>query len=235
MAIDVRAEYDEGYFDKDEQGWCARCVEVSTEGDRVTIRRHGDDNGIRAYDETKVGKIGKTWPELGLVQIVDERGPLAYFDAGTGRLRTPGEQMPHWFTPPLHAHGPGDFAAGLAIVVPVAVALGMQPGPPPTRIEMPAPVPKPHSGNALQSEVSLPGENGYTWVFTRRVYPDGSMGPEFDVRVEGHCCWVSLWAEGTNRRAMLLFMGPLERYHLAIAARDPAIAKWCGEDRPPGD
>lgn len=228
MAIDVRAEYDEGYFDKDEQGWCARCVEVRSDGERVTIRRHGDDNGIRAYDETTVGKIGQAWPELGLVQIVGERGPVAYFDAKTGRLRVPAEQMPHWFSGARLPPAPDDFAAALAMIVPVAEALGMQPGPPPTQIVMPPLTPSPSAGDSLEAHLSIAGERGDRWVFMRREYPEGDpMGPQFEARVEGEGCWVSLFV-GDRRRAMFLFMGPLERYHLAIAARDTAIAKWCG-------
>ena len=226
MAIDLRANYDEGCFDKDEQGWCSRCVEVTTAGEQVTIRRHGDDNGLRPYDETTVGMIGAAWPELGLVQIVEARGVLAYFDTRTGRLRSPGEQVLHRFQAPAGLDEAGFFAAAGAIVASVAAALGANPGPPPTPVVLPPAVPGRH-GSGLESVLTTPGEDGCVWVLSRRTYPDNpDLGAHLDVRVERRGVWVSLFL-GAERQASLLLIGPLERHHLATAARDQALAAWC--------
>lgn len=226
MTEPLHADYDDGYFDKDEQGWCARCVEVRTEGERVTIRRHGDDNGVRAYDETEVGTIGRAWPELGLVEVVGERGRLGYFDTRTKRVRSGGEQILHNFLAPAGVEEAEFFRVGREIVASVAEALGMRPGPPPTQIEMPPAVPGRYAGSGLESALTLPGEHGCRWVFLRRVYPGEPMGPHLDVRVEGDGGWASLFL-GDEQRASLLFIGPLECHHLALAARERALAGWC--------
>jgi len=226
MAIDLRADYDEGYFDKDEQGWCPRCVEVATAGEQVTIRRHGHDNGLRHYDETTVGTIGAAWPELGLVQIIGPRGVLAYFDTHAGRVRSPGEQILHRFHAPAGLDEDGFFAAASAIVASVAAALGVHPGPPPTPVVLPAAVPGCY-GTGLESVLTAPGEDGCAWVLSRRTYPDNpEMGVHLDVRVEARGVWVSLF-RGDEQQASLLLIGPLERHHLAVAARDQALAGWC--------
>ncbi len=223
----MRADYDEGYFDKDEQGWCTRRVQLSRDGDRVTIRRSGDDNGLRPYDETIEATVGPAWPELGLTQLLGPHGPLAYFDANTGRLRHHGEQVPHWFKPPANFRGPDCLLIALEVITPIAEQLGMRPGPPPRAIDMPPPTPSTTAAGALERHRSVPGEDGCAWTFMLRDYPPGDrLGPQLDVRVHDERRWVSLFA-GETDRAMLLFFGPLERYHLAIAARDRAIAAWC--------
>lgn len=226
MTEPLRAEYDEGYFDKDEQGWCARRVEVSTEGEVVKIRRHGDDNGLRAYDEIEEGKIGRAWPELGLIEVVGVRGQLGYFDTRTQRMRGGGEQILKDFVGPAAIEQAALLRVGREIVAEVAAALGMRPGPPPTQIEMPPAVPGKYAGTGQQSLRSVTGEHGCTWVFQRRDYPGEPMGPHYEVRIEGEGGYVSLFL-GDERRASLLFIGPLERHHLAVAARDRALAAWC--------
>lgn len=227
MVMDLQAEYDDGYFDKDEQGWCARRVHVSTEGPRVTIRRSGDDNGIRAYDETFAGTIGTQWPELGLVKIVNERGTLFYFDRRTGRLRSLGEQISHPFMPPADYREPGCLAVGLTLLTPVAAALGMRCGPPPTDVVMPALTPSPTASGCLESQVKLQGEHGCTWEFTLRDIPgDDGLGPQLGVTVHGDGCWISLFVQ-SPQRASFMFSGLIELHHLAAAARDQALAGWC--------
>jgi hypothetical protein len=64
---DVSARYDEGYFDKDEQGWCSRNVDVVQTGARVLVHRWGDDNGARPHDERLEGEIAAHFEDLGLV------------------------------------------------------------------------------------------------------------------------------------------------------------------------
>lgn len=221
--MDLRADYDDGYFDKDEQGWCARRITVITADGRVTIHRSGDDNGDRPYDDTVVGNIGAHWPELGLVQLRDDRGrTIYYFDTRTGRLRTPGEQVVHHFKPPADYLAPGCLERALAMLVPVAATLGMQPGPPPTQVGMPPKIASATCQGAVESGRKIPGENGYTWSFLLRDYTPPTA-PEYQVIVEGPGGWVSLY---TGERAMFLFHGRLELYHLAAAARDRVIAEW---------
>ena len=78
-----------------------------------------------------------------------------------------------------------------------------------------------------ERHLSVPGEHGCRWVFTLRDDPSADPpARQFDVRLQDDRRWVSLFA-GDSDRAMFLFYGPLERYHLAIAARDRALAAWC--------
>jgi hypothetical protein len=223
--MDLRADYDDGYFDKDEQGWCARRVKVTTAGERITIDRSGDDNGARPYAETITATIGAHWPELGLVKLVDDRGrSLYYFDTRTNRLRHPGEQVHIHFAPPANYRGPGCLAAGLAAIVPVAAALDMHPGPPPTEFEIPPRIPSTCCQGAIESQWQVPGAPGYTWRFLLRDYPaDSGTWPECHVIVQGQGAWVSLYA---CERASFLFYGPLELYPAALVARDRAIAEY---------
>jgi hypothetical protein len=60
-----------------------------------------------------------------------------------------------------------------------------------------------------------------------RDYPEGHwLGPQLDVRIEGDGGHVSLFVQ-ERTRAHFLFIGPLELHHLAAAARDQALARWC--------
>jgi hypothetical protein len=229
---DLDVQYDSGSFDKDEQGWCARRVEITTEGDRVTIRYSGDDNGARPYDYTVTATIGPRWPELGLTALVDQGRTIAYFDAKTRRLRAPGEQVVRWFKAPPGHRAPGCLERAAALIAPIAAALGMRPGAPPTAeavtAKMPPLTPSPTAGGATESNLKVPGERGCVWSFMLRDYPaDNPLGPQFHVQVEGDGGLVLLFA-GESARAMALFTGPLERHALARTARDRALADWAG-------
>ena len=227
MAIDLNVDYDAGYFDKDEQGWCARRVQVTSDGERVTIRRSGDDNGLRNYDETVEGRVGRSWPELGLVQIVcPQESP--YFDANTRRLRPAYEQMSTWFVPPAGLRGPGCLPEIVEIVAAVAEQLGRTPGRPPPDLTLPAPVPNPHCMDALESRVEVTDERGCSWELMVRDFPPGEWTEhQVSVRVQSGGVWSSVFVQ-EPRKGHFLFMGPLELYHLAAAARDRLLAAWCG-------
>jgi len=223
---DLHADYDEGYFDKDEQGWCARRVVVTTAGDRVTIHRSGDDNGMRPYESSEVGTLGESFPDLGLIKIEGERGTIAYFDTRTGRIRHPGEQTAQWFKAPPGYREPGCLAVGLALISPVAEALGLDPGPPPTDLEMPPMVASPTAEGAVESLRQIPGANGCTWDLMLRDFPpDHELGQQFQTYVHGNGGYVMLFAAETVR-AGFIFSGPLEHYARAIALRDRLLAAW---------
>jgi len=226
MAVDLNADYDEGYFDKDEQGWCSHRVTITSDGERVTIRRSGDDNGARPYDETVEGRVGLAWPELGLIQILC-RQESPYFDTRTRRLRSASEQVDLRFTPPASYRDAGSLAAVAQIVAEVAAALGLVTGRPPPDPLLPAPSPDPHVGGALVARLELVDERGCNWELLVRDDPAGEFGPQLSVRVQGPGVFVSLFVHEPGR-ASFLFVGPLERHHLAAAARDRRLAAWCG-------
>lgn len=84
---DIAGSYDAGYFDKDEQGWCSRNVAISQQGRRIVVRRWGDDNGLRAFDERTEGEIVGHRPEQGLVVLGGGMAGWA-FNLATRRLES---------------------------------------------------------------------------------------------------------------------------------------------------
>jgi len=232
MLHDLHERYDSGYFDKDEQGWCARRVEITSQGERVTIRYSGDDNGLRPYDNTIELQVGPYWPDPGLIALLEGPRTVTYFDTRTRRLRAPGEQVVRWFKPPPGYRDPGCLGRAAALLAPIAEALGLRPGPAPTdqaiTAIMPRLTPSATAGGATESNLAIPGDNGCTWRFMLRDYPAGNrLGPQFQVHIEGQGRLVTLFA-GETTRAMALFAGPLELYHHALAARDRALTQWAG-------
>lgn len=80
----LSAEYDDGYFDKDEQGWVANRTSVVSRSDgTVKVRQWGDSNGRDAYDRTFETRIAAHLEALKLVKL--ERWPW-YFDLAKDRL-----------------------------------------------------------------------------------------------------------------------------------------------------
>lgn len=118
--IDVTCSYDDGMFDKDEQGWVTNATSVTQQGDVVTIRRWGDRNGLDPYDQSTTARIAQHFPELGLVKL--EPGSL-YIDLVKRRVRDAS-----WASELATATAPADYAersaAGLRMMVKIARLLG---------------------------------------------------------------------------------------------------------------
>ena len=82
---DVTTYYEQdGYFDKDEQGWCATLIAISQEGARVSIRRWHDANGILRSDEKWQGTIGEQQGDR--VTLLLDGGGTFTFDLKARRL-----------------------------------------------------------------------------------------------------------------------------------------------------
>lgn len=80
----LNTEYDEGYFDKDEQGWVTnKTMVIMNSAGVVKVRRWGDANGRDPYDTTTETRALAYFPELKLVKL--ERWPW-YFDVEKDRL-----------------------------------------------------------------------------------------------------------------------------------------------------
>lgn len=81
----LACSYDDGSFNKDEQGWCAARTDVSSnvETGAVTIRHSGDRNGLDAYDTVTETRIAEIFAALQLVKLAH---PRWYFDLATNRL-----------------------------------------------------------------------------------------------------------------------------------------------------
>lgn len=81
----LSCSYDDGSFDKDEQGWVASRTDVSSnvETGAVTIRLSGDRNGLDAYDVVTETRIAQVFAGQHLVKLAH---PRWYFDLAKNRL-----------------------------------------------------------------------------------------------------------------------------------------------------
>lgn len=81
----LACSYDDGSFDKDEQGWCTAKTEVSSDvaTGAVTIRLSGDRNGLEPYDTTISTRIAQVFADQQLVKLAH---PRWYFDLAANRL-----------------------------------------------------------------------------------------------------------------------------------------------------
>lgn len=75
--VTFRGEVD-GYFDKDEQGWCSTMIEVTQTGRRVRVRVWHDANGVLRSDHTREGTIGEETDEKIALRCDD--GTVFWFD-----------------------------------------------------------------------------------------------------------------------------------------------------------
>lgn len=81
----LRTDYDDGYFDKDEQGWCARCTSVRLDGAQVIVELSGDDNGLRRYAQQFVTRLVEVDASSGLAVLAARQGRM-FFDLARKRL-----------------------------------------------------------------------------------------------------------------------------------------------------
>lgn len=82
--MDLSCSYDDGYFDKDEQGWVTNGVAVSTLPDgTIRVRRWGDRNGLDPYEQVTTTRIAEVFDALKLVRLAE--WPW-YFDLEKKRL-----------------------------------------------------------------------------------------------------------------------------------------------------
>jgi hypothetical protein len=84
--LTFKSSYEEsGYFDKDEQGWCAYYVEISCEdGVNVTMRRYFNANGYIHEDVTYFGEIQNIDNEI--VSILLNTGRTVRYSLSNRRL-----------------------------------------------------------------------------------------------------------------------------------------------------
>lgn len=222
--LDLDLAYDEGYFDKDAQGWCARNVQVVRTADRVTIRRWGDDNGTQSYDQTETGSLGSVFAELGLVKIVDGTRTVGYVDLTMRRFRAATEHVSMWFTPAFTDQDEGTLARLANHAAPIARALGLDAQAPEPPIVLPPPTPSPTCEGALDRSAEI--VNGLArWTFLIR---DAPRRPRtLIVTVNGNAIHVGFHVESATR-AGLVFGGALELLAAGAAERDRQLADLVG-------
>ena len=247
MTPDLNASYDLGYFDKDEQGWCARRVDVFQNGDTVTVHESGDDNGLRAYESTARFHIAEYLPEQALVRLTNSFGRLErYFDLNRRQLRSATERHAVTFSPPANASSQPAREALAAALLPVALALGLPAHSAPA-LPLPELTPSPTAEGALEAKATTSiGVVQWTWM--RRFYPDdglGNIGPQqmsVALSAPGHGSGlVSVFVQSPSTAHFLINVS-VEDLPALLPLRDKAIVTWTAQsfstdgqdDRPDG-
>lgn len=88
----LHVEYDDGYFDKDEQGWCANNVRIRVSEDVVHVDQWGDANGQRPYAYAWEGRIAEV-DEANEVVLIARASATVVFDLRSQRLLGNGAQV----------------------------------------------------------------------------------------------------------------------------------------------
>jgi hypothetical protein len=232
MSLDLNVSYDDGAFDKDEQGWCARCVDVVHDGDIVTVRRHGDDNGLRAYDDTAVYRVGEVVTTLGLVRLHQEQAsPALYFDLKDRRVLSPTKQVLTNFKPPPTYMTQAAREALAAALVPVAQAIGIDVSHAPPTLPIDAMAPSATAQGALEGKGTV-NVGPVRWSWMRRTFSTTvgrGIGPEqlsVDVQLDGrHRLLVSAFVE-SSRKGLVVVEANLEQIPKVRGIVDAAIGAW---------
>jgi hypothetical protein len=241
MDLDLNASYDNGYFDKDEQGWCARQVEVRRDGDTVSVRTWGDDNGARAYDDTATYRVGEYLAELGVVRLLNEQGRLvSYFDVNRRGLRSVVEQEVARFGAPAGYMSRAAREALGAMLAPVARALQMAVGAPPP-MPLAELTPSPTAEGTMEA-IGAADVAGVAWRWMHRYYPRAdslAVGPhQMSVGIEGgggpYPAGVSVFVQAPHH-ANFVMRGSIEVMPRALELRERAIAEWTGMVFPEGE
>lgn len=212
---DVRCDYDDGSFDKDEQGWCARCTRIEQDGARVTLREWGDDNGLRAYDRTRTGEIVAVFEALALVKFGGQMAGY-YFDLKTRRVRWGDSRVVRFTSPPDYVE-PAGVRRAIEIVATAVEAVGGRPAPRPEPAPWPALTPSATCEGASEAALVLDAGEGREFRLRRRVYDDGSQPPQLMVDLVDGSAQAYLFIRG-EAHGQVALRGPLELYDAAEAA-----------------
>ena len=222
--------YDAGYFDKDEQGWCARWNEIKEAAGLVTVRQWGDDNGIRAYDNSTVYRRGPFLEALGLVRLLDAHGhPAAYFDVAKSQIVSATAQDSIHFVPPPDYAAPAALPQLAAILLPVARALGIADPALPPSFDLPQLTPSPTCQGAVETHAAWPSPTA-RWSWLRRVLSNGD--PQLDLVIEHAGRRVSVFVQSPDLAWFLLCGSPEDVRPASVQqARQAAIAAWANPER----
>jgi hypothetical protein len=100
----LHVQYDDGYFDKDEQGWCASNVRIHVADGVVHVDQWGDANGARPYAYAWEGRIAEV-DEANEIILITRGNDTLVFDLRSQRLLGSGghvqESVP-LLVPPAH-------------------------------------------------------------------------------------------------------------------------------------
>ncbi len=213
-------DYDEGYFDKDVQGWVSAHVCVQQrEGDLVRIRRWGDRSGADSYDRSIEARVVAYFKDLALVRFDAES---LYFDleknqlvsalkkAVVARRSTPGDRFE-----------PARIEAAMALVLRLAAVLGQRG--PPDKVHFPGWPPFEEHPGFDWSRLELPLHGGRTLGLSRKhphhppdPPPEAGFQDELRVALDYDGPHAGLWVtEGGT--CTIEVRGPLELHPQAQA------------------
>lgn len=88
----MHVQYDDGYFDKDEQGWCSNNVGIRVADGIVHVDQWGDANGQRPYAYAWEGRIAEV-DEANEVILITRGNDTVVFDLRSQRILGYGTQM----------------------------------------------------------------------------------------------------------------------------------------------
>jgi hypothetical protein len=221
---DVTARYDEGSFDKDEQGWCSHNVELTQQGRRVSMREWGDRNGRDPFDTRREGEIATHHADRGLVEF--SGGLTGYvFDTRSRRIALR-SYVTREFVPPAEYDGAAFHARCRRLVVELAAALSQDPAAitaaaredvtPPA---WPPAQPSATCAGAVESRSSLVRADATRLEAMRRTLGAPDRTVQLLVALEGapFSLHVFVWQ---RQRGTVLFGGPLAREPEADALID---------------
>lgn len=217
--MELSCSYDDGYFDKDEQGWVTNGTGVSTLADgTIRIRRWGDRNGLDPYEQLTETRVAQVFDELKLVKL--EQWPW-YFDLEKQRLVDANKDV---MLPRRAAEGDWMTAAritsAMSFVSDLVATLG-------ARVTLPRfeGWPARETSNRFEfTGMKLPLEGGFTLELRYRPAISPTDKPEL-------CVWLSSAQRGasvvvTERGEYCVSVrGPLELHAAARAAAEQW--RWC--------
>lgn len=85
MSVRIDVEYDDGHFDKDEQGWSSHVHRVRREGELVHVEEHGDRAGLDPFRRCWTARI-ESIDELHEIVVLARGDERIVFDLRTQRL-----------------------------------------------------------------------------------------------------------------------------------------------------
>ena len=100
----LHIQYDDGYFEKDEQGWCSNNVGIQVADDVVHVDQWGDANGQRPYAYAWEGRIAEV-DEANEIILIARGNDTLVFDVRSQRLLGNGAQLQDsvaLLVPPTH-------------------------------------------------------------------------------------------------------------------------------------